>query len=141
MATLKVVLDTNVIVSGLAYPAGPPGKIVQAWRNGSLQVVLSHFIFDELRRVLPRLANRHGLSAQEVEDLADILMFHSELVSPVDVLEPSLRDRLDLPIIGTFLALETEPPVYLITGDNDLLALAEHYPVISPSAFWLKHGG
>jgi putative PIN family toxin of toxin-antitoxin system len=140
MATLKVVLDTNVIVSGLAYPAGPPGRIVQAWRSGALQVVLSHFILEELRRVLPRLANRHGLSTQEVDDLVDILMFHAEVVTPVVVSEPGLRDRLDLPILGTFLALNVEPPDYLITGDNDLLALVEHFPVISPSAFLLKHG-
>ncbi len=38
MATLKVVLDTNVLLSGLAYPASSPGKIVRAWHSGSIDV-------------------------------------------------------------------------------------------------------
>ena len=59
---LRVVLDTNVLLSGIAYPGSFPGKILMAWRHGSVEVVLSTFILDELRRVLPRLASRHDLS-------------------------------------------------------------------------------
>ena len=62
MATLRVVLDTNVLLSSIAYPASVPGKIIAAWRHGSLDVLLSAFILDEVRRVLPRLAHRHGLT-------------------------------------------------------------------------------
>jgi predicted nucleic acid-binding protein len=29
---------------------------------------------------------------------------------------------------------------YLITGDKDLLALAAHYPIVTPAAFWARHG-
>uniref|UniRef100_UPI001B67E7CD PIN domain-containing protein n=2 Tax=Thauera sp. TaxID=1905334 RepID=UPI001B67E7CD len=54
-STLRVVLDTNVLLSGLAYPGSVPGRIVAAWRHGSVDVVLSTFILEELRRVLPRL--------------------------------------------------------------------------------------
>jgi predicted nucleic acid-binding protein len=56
----RVVLDTNVLLSGIAYPASMPGKILAAWRSGSVDVVLSDYILDELRRVLPRLGHRHG---------------------------------------------------------------------------------
>jgi predicted nucleic acid-binding protein len=63
------------------YPASVPGRIVAAWRNGSLEVVLSHFILDELRRVLPRLAHRHGLNDAEIADLIDCLAFEAELVA------------------------------------------------------------
>lgn len=58
MATLRVVLDTNVILSGLAYPGSAPGKIMQAWRTGAIEVFLSDFILKELRRFLPRLDHR-----------------------------------------------------------------------------------
>jgi len=71
MATLRVVLDTNVLLSGLAYPSSVPGRILAAWRHGSVDVLLSVYILEELRRVLPRLANRHGLSAAEIDDLVD----------------------------------------------------------------------
>ena len=53
MPALRVVLDTNVLLSGIAYPASVPGKILGAWKHGALEVVLSAFILDELRRVLP----------------------------------------------------------------------------------------
>jgi len=47
-----VVLDTNVLVSGLAYPGSVPGRIISLWRQGGLDVVLSRYILDELTRVL-----------------------------------------------------------------------------------------
>jgi predicted nucleic acid-binding protein len=36
MAGLAVVLDTNVLLSGLAYPASVPGRLIAAWRFGAL---------------------------------------------------------------------------------------------------------
>ena len=56
MASLGVVLDTNVLLSGLAYPASVPGRLIAAWRFGALDLVLSDFILTELRRTLPRWA-------------------------------------------------------------------------------------
>lgn len=61
MPALRVVLDTNVLLSGIAYPASVPGKLIAAWRHGALDVVLSSYILDELRRVLPKLVHRHDL--------------------------------------------------------------------------------
>jgi predicted nucleic acid-binding protein len=43
MPSLRVVLDTNVLVSGLAYPGSVPGRIVTAWRQGGLEGVVSEF--------------------------------------------------------------------------------------------------
>ena len=57
MASVRVVLDTNVLVSGLAYPAGIPGRILGAWVRGGIDVVLSRYILDEMVRVLPRLSS------------------------------------------------------------------------------------
>ncbi len=142
MATLRVVLDTNVLLSGIAYPASVPGQILAAWRHGSLEVVLSVYILDELRRVLPKLAHRHGLSASEIEDLVDILAFRAERVEPVSGIDPDLRDVDDQPVLGTLLAaLQLAQTNYLITGDKDLLALAKRYPIVSPAEFWAAHVG
>jgi predicted nucleic acid-binding protein len=81
MAGLRVVLDTNVLVSGLAYPESVPGRIVSAGRRGGLDVVLSKYILDEMARVLPRL-KRITLSAAEIRDLADSFLFMAEIVEP-----------------------------------------------------------
>lgn len=139
---LSVVLDTNVLLSGLAYPNSLPGKIVAAWRLGALEVVLSHYILDELRRVLPRLSARHGLSAAEMDDLVDILAIDAEQVEPIEINDPNLRDGFDQPVLGTLIAAQKiHDAQYLITGDKDLLALAEQYPILTPAEFWARHGG
>lgn len=142
MATLRVVLDTNVLLSGIAYPASVPGKILAAWRHGSVEVLLSAYIIDELRRVLPRLAHRHGLTTAEVDDLADALSIQAELIEPLPDHEPALRDANDQPVLGTLLAaLATTGVNYLITGDKDLLALTDRYPIVTPAHFWATHAG
>ena len=138
MPTLRVVLDTNVLVSGLAYPASTPGRIVGSWRQGALAVVLSRHILDELSRVLPRLNHRLTLSKTEIADLVDIISLEVDLVEPKPVKKNAVRDISDNPIPGTLLASKAD---YLITGDHDLLVLADHYSIISPGEFWLKHGG
>jgi putative PIN family toxin of toxin-antitoxin system len=136
MAGLRVVLDTNVLVSGLAYPGSVPGRILSAWQQGSLGLVLSRYILDEMVRVLPRLS-RITLSPAEIRDLADSFMFMAEIVEPGGELEAALRDRKDQPILGTLIAAQAD---YLITGDKDLLALAGKYPILTPAAFWARHG-
>ncbi|MBE5317038.1 MAG: putative toxin-antitoxin system toxin component, PIN family [Xanthomonadales bacterium] len=142
MATLRVVLDTNVLLSGIAYPASVPGKILAAWRHGSVEVLLSDYILGELRRVLPRLAHRHGLSASEIDDLVDALSIQAELIEPAPGSDLDLRDPNDQDVLGTLLAaLETSAADYLITGDKDLLALAHRHPIITPADFWAKHAG
>jgi putative PIN family toxin of toxin-antitoxin system len=140
--TLRVVLDTNVLLSGIAYPASVPGRILAAWRHGAIDVLLSQFILEELRRVLPRLAHRHRLTASEIDDLVDALAIQAEVIEPAAGSEPDLRDPADQPVLASLLAaLETSRADYLVTGDKDLLALAERYPIIDPATFWRRHGG
>ena len=142
MAALRVVLDTNVILSGIAYPASVPGKIMAAWRHGSVDVLLPVYILDELRRVLPRLTHRHRLTSAEIDDLVDALSIQAEVIEPLPSLEPDLRDARDQPVLGTLLAaLKTAEADYLITGDKDLLAMAERYPIVTPAKFWETHAG
>jgi len=142
VAALRVVLDTNVLLSGIAYPASVPGKIMAAWRHGSVEVLLSAYILEELRRVLPRLAHRHGLTLAEIDDLVDVLSIQAEVIEPLPGIEPDLRDVDDQPVLGTLLAaLKASGVDYLITGDKDLLAMAERYPIVAPAKFWAAHAG
>jgi putative PIN family toxin of toxin-antitoxin system len=136
MSGLRVVLDTNVLVSGLAYPGSVPGRIVGIWRQGGLDVVLSRYILDEMVKVLPRLSRIH-LSSSEIRDLADSLMFLADIVEPDAEQDSSLRDPADQQVLATLRASKAD---YLITGDKDLLALAEKYPIVTPSTFWARHG-
>lgn len=139
MAALRVVLDTNVLVSGLAYPLGNPGRILAACRQGRLQVILSRYILDEMTRVLPRLP-RFAMSEAELLDIADSFLFLADIVEPDKdrpAKEKKLRDPADRLILGTFLAGQAD---YLVTGDKDLLVLAERYSIITPGKFCERHG-
>jgi putative PIN family toxin of toxin-antitoxin system len=136
MARVRVVLDTNVLVSGLAYPGSVPGRILGAWRQGGLEVVLSRYILDEMVRVLPRLP-RISLTPSEIRDLADSFMFMADRVEPSTELDQALRDKADQLVLGTLRAAQAD---YFVSGDKDLLALAERYPIVTPAVFWERHG-
>ena len=141
MPALRAVLDTNVLLSGIAYPASVPGKLMAAWKHGALDVVLSDYILDELRPVLPKLAHRHGLGADAIDDLIDALALQVDLVEPAPVNDPELSDTNDQPVLGTLLAARQRGQAdVLITGDKALLALGDRYPIRTPAEFWAAHG-
>jgi putative PIN family toxin of toxin-antitoxin system len=137
MAGIRVVLDANVLVSGVAYSTSIPGSILDAWLVGGLTVILSDYILEEAIRVLPKFPAL-AMSAADLRDLADNFRSRAQMVEPDSMTEPALRDPKDQQVLGT---LRVSGADYLITGDKDLLALAEKYPIVTPAAFWAKHGG
>ncbi len=138
---MQVVLDTNVLVSGLAFPSGPPGRIVSAWRAGAFSLVASEFMLDELARILPALSHRTGFSAADVRDFLDLMRAMSTIVElNADHLAQAqgsgLRDPDDAPILATFLASGAD---CLVTGDKDLLVLAGPWAILSPADFCARY--
>jgi predicted nucleic acid-binding protein len=88
------------------------------------------------------MAHRHGLASVEINDLVDALAMQVEVIEPLPGQEPDLRDFDDQAVLGTLLAaLEASGANYLITGDKDLLAMAERYPIVAPATFWATHAG
>jgi uncharacterized protein len=51
----KVVIDTNVFVSGIFF-SGPPHQILKAWQQGQLQIAVSEEIVEEYKRVIDTLS-------------------------------------------------------------------------------------
>jgi len=133
-----VVLDTNVLASGIVYRKSIPGRIVGAWHQGAVNAVLSRHILAELARILPRFNHKLQWQPSDFEDFIDILSLQVELVEPEPLSGKAVRDPDDIPVLGTFLAAGAD---YLVTGDGDLLALADRYPsIVTPADFWRKHG-
>lgn len=138
MPTLRVVLDTNVLASGIGFPNSVPGRIVGAWGQGSIKLVLSHHILGELARILPRFDHKLRWTPSQYANLIDILTLRAELVDPEPLDPKAVRDPGDIPVLGTLLHSKAD---YLVTGDKDLLTLTKKYPtIISPADFWRKHG-
>ena len=138
---MRVVLDTNVIVAGMAYPAGPPGRIVAAWRSGALQVVLSAWILSECERVLLRLRPFTTLTQAEIREWVERMAFEAEVVEPdlaalAQAVDAPVRDAADEPVLVTLLASGAD---LLVTGDKDLLALSDQLAILTPAAFCTRH--
>jgi putative PIN family toxin of toxin-antitoxin system len=54
---VKIILDTNVFISGIFF-SGPPYQILDAWRDGKVDIVLSEEIFAEYQRVAKELSRQ-----------------------------------------------------------------------------------
>jgi len=114
---MNVVLDTNVLVSGLLSPFSPCGEIVRMLATGDLKLCLDARLMIEYKEVLhrPRFAFEHNL----VADLLDHLFRSAILVSGLP-LPLSLPDPDDNPFLEVALAVPAE---CVITGN------LRHFPV------------
>ncbi len=131
---MQVVFDTNVFVSGLLLPDSVPGRIVAAWREGQFGLVISEPMLAEIGRVLayPKIRKRLGWDDKTIANYLLLLRFEAKIVSIAAVAANVPRDANDNMVLATLLADKAE---FLVTGDEDLLALAGEYPIITPADF------
>jgi putative PIN family toxin of toxin-antitoxin system len=78
---VKVVLDTNVVISGVFF-GGVPGRVLEAWRDGRINLVLSASILAEYREAAAEFEAKHGGS--DFESFAALLVVNSEIVEAPD---------------------------------------------------------
>ena len=131
---MRIVLDTNVLVSGLLKRDSIPGRLLQAVWDGSLELVLSEPLVAELREVLnyPKIRKRLAANAIDSDLFLELLPFFTIQVDPSGIEAPVPRDAADEMVLATFVAAEAE---WLVSGDQDLLVLADQFPILSPTAF------
>jgi len=128
---LKVVMDTNVFVSGVFF-SGPPYQILNAWQSGDFELIVSQAILDEYKRVGEILAeDRPSI------DLNPILTFvieHAKVYKPVKLTEPVCEDPDDDKFFACALASGSR---IIISGDKHLLKVSgyEGIEVLKPREF------
>jgi uncharacterized protein len=128
---VRIVLDTNVMVSGLWSPFGPPGKIVGLVAAGALPLLLDERILGEYREVLSR--NEFGFDPEKVESLLLQVEATGEFVVALPLPE-RLPDPDDEAFLEVALAAQAD---FLVTGN------LRHFParvrqgvaVVSPRDF------
>lgn len=128
---MRIVLDTNVFVSGLLSPYGPPGEVVRMVSSGDIELCLDARILAEYDEVLTR--PRFGFDPDAVAALLDYIDFRSEVVAS-QPLDRRLPDPDDEPFLEVALACGADG---LVTGNLG------HFPpdrragatVLSPSEF------
>ena len=128
---MKVVLDTNVVVSGLISPFGAPGEIVRMVASGALELCYDARVLSEYRSVL--LRQEFSLEEAHVEDLLNQIEACGH-VTTGKPLAKRLPDSDDEPFLEVALGGEAH---FLVTGN------LRHYPakerrgmrVVSPAEF------
>ncbi|MFM7171568.1 MAG: putative toxin-antitoxin system toxin component, PIN family [Caldilinea sp.] len=66
---MRIVLDTNVLISALISAKGAPAQVFDRWQAGELELVAAQEVLDELQRVLtyPRVRSRLRYSNEQIE--------------------------------------------------------------------------
>ncbi len=129
---IRVVLDTNVLVSGLLFK-GELSGIVELWQKGKIIPVISKETFDELRTVLEY--PKFSLSRTEIKSLIehDVLPFF-EVVTVSKHVKGICRDPGDDKFISCALSASAG---YIVSGDKDLCDLNRYKSarIVTPSDF------
>jgi putative PIN family toxin of toxin-antitoxin system len=128
---MKIVLDTNVLVSGLLTPFGPSGKIVRMVSAGELILYIDARILSEYQEVLHR--PKFKFNKDHISILLDFIKLYGQFVSSLP-LKNRLPDPDDEPFLEVAIAGKVRS---LITGN------IVHYPpssrggikIFSPSEF------
>jgi len=109
---IRIVLDTNVLVSGMIHAFGPPGRIIDMVREGHVALVVDDRILTEYAEVLSRPRSRAYFGIQEVREVILFLERNTDYTVPT-VRVTDLPDTDDAP----FLELALTAGVPMVTGN------------------------
>ena len=128
---MKVVLDTNVFISGVFF-TGPPYRILSAWRDGDVKMVVSAEILDEYRRVGDALAEQ--FPDVDIGPILELVTVEAELVWASSLSEPVCKDSDDDKFIACAIAGGVKQ---VVSGDKHLLKVTGYkgIHVLTPRKF------
>jgi putative PIN family toxin of toxin-antitoxin system len=120
---MRVVLDTNILVSALLVQLGHPAAIYRAWQEGHFTLLTCAEQLDELKATLRKPAVAARIKPYKAGRLVNALKELAETIGPL----PRVKRSPD-PTDDFLLALsEAGRADYLVTGDKSgLLALTLH---------------
>jgi len=128
---MRIVLDTNVFISGIFF-TGPPSQIIKAFGNQRLQIVLSKKILDEYRRVAATLLLRFPTT--EIIPFIELVTIYGEFVDTKGFRVSVCDDPDDNKFLECAIAGQCN---IIISGDKHLLRLSGYngIAVLSPRNF------
>ena len=130
---LRVVIDPGVFVSAALVSSGPPARVVQAWRAGRFELVVSPSLIGELGEVLVRPKFTRFISPAETSRLLRLLNEEADCVPDPEVIEGVTGDPGDDYLAALVISSEA---THLVTGDHTLQRWThERVTVVSPREF------
>lgn len=128
---MRVVLDTNVIVSALIFPGGAPEAVYRLGIEGQLQLITSRPLLVELGRVL---TTKFGWQRDRAEEAVGQFARLSDLVAPKEAVKEVADDPSDDRVLEAAAAGEAD---VIVSGDRHLLRLGtwRSIPIERPAEF------
>jgi putative PIN family toxin of toxin-antitoxin system len=135
---MRVVLDTNVLVSRFLVPNGKSARIIQYWETRFYQLLLSEPIIAECSRVLnyPRIRRKYSYTNEEMEHYISSLKAQCLMTQPEIRVEVVHADPDDNAIIECAVAGSAD---FIVSGDAHLQSLGKYsgIPILSPAELLL----
>src|SRR3989344_2595911 len=114
---ISAVLDTNVLASGALTSSTIPGQILNKWRDGQFELILSIQIINELERTLNKSYFRNLINTQEIDSFLDLLRNEAMLIPITAKVHGKATHPEDDIILST---AESGSAAYIVTGDHKL---------------------
>ncbi len=127
---MRAVLDPNVLIAALLSRDGTPAKLIARWLQGEFELVVSAHLLDELERALGYPKIRARIDESDTSVFLDLLRASAVTAPDTDPVRRS-RDSDD----DYLIALAESQRAILVSGDADLLELADALPIEAPTAF------
>jgi putative PIN family toxin of toxin-antitoxin system len=127
---VRAVFDPNILIAALLSPAGAPAQLLGRWLGGEVELVVSAALLAELERALAYPKLRRRVSAEEAAELVSLLRASARQAPDPESPPRRSADPQD----DYLLALAEHERAVLVSGDQDLLALAGQLPVYSARA-------
>jgi putative PIN family toxin of toxin-antitoxin system len=140
MTSMRAVVDTGVLVSGLIQQAGTTGEILRLLRDGRFSIIFSTPILVEVIEVLgrPPFRSKYHIQPDDINALVNLIRLRGELVT-IEGPVTACRDPKD----NKFLeAAQSGQVDAIVSGDADLLDLVafESIPILRPAEFLARLG-
>jgi len=133
---VKVVCDTNVFVSAV-YFGGTPGKVLDMWRDGKIELLLTADILAEYEEVIKRLQERY--QSVDPDPVIHLVVRRGTFVEPAVLDDIVCADRNDDQFVAAALGGGAR---MIVSGDAHLRAVSGYrgIEVLTPAQFVKRHG-
>ncbi|MEK6599815.1 MAG: putative toxin-antitoxin system toxin component, PIN family [Deltaproteobacteria bacterium] len=132
----RVVIDTNVLISGIIQKSGFPFKVVKLWEDEVIVLITSVATIEEAERVLnyPKIRKRYALTSDDIQRTVANLLKYSVLAQDPPIPNVIEQDPDDNKILAIAIAGKAD---YIISGDMHLLTLKNYrgIEIVTPKRF------
>ena len=131
---MRVVLDTNVLISGVIATGVPHELLVKGFHQ-EYQIVVSVETLSEFRETLLKYPDRFHMSESEVQQEVELVRYFSEFVDPAETITAVEADPDDDKFLEAAVAGNVD---YLVSGDSHLLDLESFrgIDIVEPRTFY-----